>query len=190
LAISKQRKAELVTQYIEQLKQSQGIILADYRGLSVDDMNQIRRTVRPLGGKFQVVKNRLLALALKEVGLSLPEEWLVGPTAIGFCHEEVPPVAKALRDATKELEVLRIKGGLVGTSVISAKQVYAIADLPSREVLLAQVLGTINAPATRLAGVIASGIRQVLNVLQAYVDKLQESGSTPGIGMEQAAEPA
>ena len=190
MAISKQRKAELVAQYVEQLKQSQGIILADYRGLSVDDMSKIRHAMRPIGGGFHVVKNRLVALALQEVEKSLPEEWLIGPTVIGFCHDEIPPVAKTLVDAVKDLETLRIKGGLVGTAVISAEQVRTIAGLPPREVLLAHVLGTINAPATQLAGVVASGIRQVLNVLQAYVDKLQESGSTPGIGMEQAAEPA
>ena len=189
MAISKQRKAELVAQYVEQLKQSQGIILADYRGLSVNDMSRIRHAMRPIGGKFQVIKNRLMALALKEVEMSVPEEWLTGPTVISFCHNEVPPVAKALKNAAKNLEALRVKGGLVGTSVISAEQVYIIADLPPLDVLLAQVLGTINAPARQLAGVVASGIRQVLNVLQAYVDKLQESGSAPGIGMEQAAEP-
>ena len=95
MAITKQKKEELVTQYIEQLKDSQGVILTDYRGLTVGDMQNIRKAIRPTGGNFHVVKNRLLALALKEVGLSLPEEWLVGPTAIGFCHDEVPPVAKA-----------------------------------------------------------------------------------------------
>jgi len=190
LTISKQRKTELVAQYVEQLQQSQGIILTDYRGLSVSDMSDIRHTMRPVDGKFQVVKNRLLALALKEVGMSLPEEWLIGPTAVGFCHNEVPPVAKALTDAVKNLETLRIKGGLLGTSVIAVEQVRTIADLPPREVLLAQVLGTINAPARQAAGVIANSIRQVLNILQAYVDKLQESGGAPGTRMEQAAEPA
>jgi large subunit ribosomal protein L10 len=177
LAISKQRKDELVAQYTDQLEQSQGIILADYRGLSVSDMSGIRHAMRPIGAKFQVVKNRLLKIALKEAGTSLPEEWLIGPTVIGFCYDEVPPVAKAFTNAAKNLETLRIKGGLIGTSVIAAEQVRVIADLPPREVLLAQVLGTINAP-------------QVLNVLQAYVDKLQESGNTPGAAMEQAAEPA
>ena len=186
MAISKQKKAELVAQYVEQLKQSRGIILTDYRGLGVGDMGDIRHAMRPVGGKFQVVKNRLLALALKEVGMSVAEEWLIGPTAVGFCHDEVPPVVKALTDAVKELEMLRIKGGLVGTSVITGEQVHAIADLPSRETLLAQVLGTINAPASRVSGVVASGLRQVLNVLQAYVDKLQESGGAPGTAMEQA----
>ena len=190
MAISKQRKVELVAQYVEQLKQSQGIILADYRGLGVSDMSDIRHTMRPIGGKFQVIKNRLLALALKEVGMSVPEEWLIGPTVVGFCYEQVPPVAKALTNAAKDLETLRIKGGLVGTSVIAEEKVRVIADLPSREVLLAQVLGTINAPASQMAGVVASGIRQVLNVLQAHVDKLQEAGSAPGTAMEQAAGPA
>ena len=190
MAISKQRKEELVVQYIEQLKQSQGIIMVDYRGLNVGAMGDIRRAMRPVSGQFQVVKNRLLALALKEAGMSLPEEWLTGPTAVGFCYEEVPPVAKALTDAAKDMETLRIKGGFMGTSVLVAEQVRTIADLPPREVLLAQVLGTINAPASRVAGVVASGIRQVLNVLQAYTDKLQESGGAPATAMEQAAESA
>jgi large subunit ribosomal protein L10 len=190
LAISKQRKAELVEQYIEQLKQSQGIILTDYRGLSVNDMSEIRHAMRPIGGKFQVVKNRLLTLALQEAGMLLPEEWLIGPTAVGFCHDEVPPVAKVFTDAAKNLETLHIKGGLVGMSVVEAEQVRAIANLPSREVLLTQVLGTINASASQVASLVANGMRQVLNVLQAHVDKLQDSKGTPGTVMGQAAGPA
>lgn len=177
MAISKQRKTELVADYIEQLEQSRGIILTDYRGLSVKDISDLRRAMRPIGGKFQVVKNRLMLLALQEVGISLPKEWLIGPTAVGFCHEEIPPIAKALTDAAKELGALQIKGGVLNRSVIEAAQVQTIANLPSREVLLAQVLGTINAPARQMAGVVASGIRQILNVLQAHVDKLQESAT-------------
>lgn len=184
MAISKERKVELLGEYIEQLRKSQGIILADYRGLTVSQMENIRRTLRPLGSSIQVSKNRLFRLALQEVGWSLPEEWLTGPTAVSFCYGEVPPVAKALVDARKEMEALKIKGGLVGNVPVTAQQVEEIATLPSREVLLAQVLGTINAPASQVVGVIASGIRQVLNVLQAYVDKLQ------GANTAQAAEPA
>ena len=190
MAISKQQKIELVAQYTEQLKQCQGVILSDYRGLSVHDMSEIRRAMRPTGGKFQVVKNRLLALALKEVGISLPEEWLTGPTAVSFCYDEVLSVAKALTDAARDLEALSIKGGWVGASVIGPEQVHTLADLPPKEVLLAQVLGSINAPASQVVGAVASGIRQVLNVLQAYVDKLQESGNMPAAAMGQAVEPA
>jgi large subunit ribosomal protein L10 len=189
LAISRQRKVELVKEYIEHLKESQGIVLADFQGLSMNEMSQIRHAMRPVGGKFQVIKNRLLALALKEAEISIPDEWLIGPTAVGFCYDEVPPVAKALVDAAKESETLRIKGGFMGTSAIGTEQVQAIAQLPSREVLLAQVLGTINAPASQMAGVVANGVRQILNVLQAYVDKLQETEGAD-VAMEQAAEPA
>jgi large subunit ribosomal protein L10 len=190
LAITKQRKDELVTQYVEQLNQSKGIILVDYRGLGVNDTDGIRQALRPIGGKFQVIKNRLLKLALEEVGMSLPLEWLIGPTGVGFCYEEVPPVAKVFSEVAKELDTLHIKGGLVGASVVQAAQVQVIADLPPREVLLSQVLGTINAPASQVVGVVASGLRQILNVLQAHVDKLQESGETAGAAMEPAAEPA
>ena len=189
MAISRQRKVELIKEYVEQLKESQGIVLADFQGLTVNEMSQLRHTMRPVGGRFQVIKNRLLALALKEAEISIPEEWLIGPTAVGFCHDEVPPVAKALVEAAKEWETLRIKGGVMGTSAIGAEQVKAIAELPSREVLLAQVLGTINAPASQMAGVVANGVRQILNVLQAYVDKLQEAEGA-GPAMEAAAEPA
>lgn len=190
MAVSKQRKAELLEQYVEQISHSQGMILVDYRGLNVHDMSEIRHAMRPVGGKFQVIKNRLLKLALQEANVSVPEEWLLGPTAIGFCYEEVPPIAKILADAAKDLETLRIKGGLIGASVLAEEQVRIIADLPPREVLLSQVLGTINAPASQVAGVISSGIRQVLNVVQAYVDKLEEAGGGSGPVMEQVPEPA
>ncbi len=190
MAISKQRKDELVAQYIEQLGQSEGIILIDYQGLGVNDTDAIRHAMRPIGGNFQVVKNRLMPLALQEVKMSLPAEWLLGPTAIGFCYDEVPPVAKVFIDAAKDLETLRIKGGVIGTSVIEERQVRTIANLPSKEVLFGQVLGTINAPASQVVGVVASGLRQILNVLQAHVDKLEESGGAPSAAMEQAIEPA
>ncbi|MCP4542799.1 MAG: 50S ribosomal protein L10 [Chloroflexi bacterium] len=190
MAISKQRKDELVAQYIEQLEQSKGIILVDFRGLGVNDTDGIRHAMRSTGGKFQVVKNRLMLLALQKAGMSLPAEWLLGPTAIGFCYDEVPPVAKIFTDTAKDLEALRIKGGLIGASVLESGQVRTIANLPSKEVLLSQVLGTINAPATQVVGVVASGIRQILNVLQAHVDKLEESGGASTAAMEQAVEPA
>jgi large subunit ribosomal protein L10 len=179
LAISRERKQELVRQYIERLEQSQGLILADYRGLRVAEMEQLRRTTRETGSTLQVVKNRLLKLALAEAGISLPDEWLQGPTLVAFCTDEMPATAKAMIDFAKDMPALVIKGGLLEGSVLSDEQVKDLANLPSREVLLAQVLGTINAPASQVAGVVASGIRQVLNLLQAYVDKLEGGASAP-----------
>ena len=186
MAISRQKKEELVAEYVENLKKSHGFILTDFSGLSVNETSALRAEMRPLDGRLQIVKNRLLALALEEVDVSIPQEWLIGPTAVSFCFDELPPVAKVLKDATKDLEALQIKGGVMAASPLDVDEINVIADLPSREVLLSQVLGTINAPATQVAGVVASGVRQILNVLQAYVDKLEESGG----GLEQAAEPA
>jgi len=179
LAISRERKEQLVEQYVKQLQASRGMILVDYRGLHVADMERLRRSLRGGGAALLVVKNRLFRLALGRVGVEMPQEWLEGPTAVAFCHGEVPPATKVLCDFAKETESLSIKGGLLETSVMLAEQVKALANLPPREVLLAQVLGTINAPASQVAGVVASGIRQVLNVLQAYVDKLEGQSPAP-----------
>lgn len=188
LALTREQKVERVAQYAEQLEESRGIILVDYRGLSVSEMERIRRSMRPVAGEFQVVKNRLLNLALAQHGMSLPDEWLTGPTAVSFCRDEIPPVAKALVEAGEETDKLSLKGGWMNESILSAAQVKRIAELPSREVLLAQVLGSIHGPGRQVAGAIAGGVRQVLNVLQAYVDKLEDGGA--GAAMEAAAEPA
>ncbi len=182
MALTRDEKVERVAHYVEQMKDSRGIILTNYQGLDVKQMQEIRNEMRPQDGDFEVIKNRLLALALQEVKVSLPDEWLNGPTAIGFCYGDVPPVAKVLNEARKETEILDLKGGWMDGAALSADQVKTIASLPSREVLLAQVLGAINGPARQTAGVVASGVRQVLNVLQAYVDKMEEGGG--------AAEPA
>jgi large subunit ribosomal protein L10 len=188
LALSKEEKVERVAQYVKQLEESRGIILVNYRGLNVAETEMIRKRMRPTASQFQVVKNRLLERALEQQGMSLPEEWLVGPTAVSFCRDEVPPVAKALMEVREETEKLDLKGGWMTGSILSAEQVKSIAELPPREVLLAQVLGAIHGPGRQVAGVVASGVRQVLNVLQAYVDKLEEGGA--GAEMETAAEPA
>ena len=176
MAITRDRKEMLVEQYKELLAQSQGIILTDYRGMRVQEMQQMRRSVRDAECDVHVVKNRLMKLALTDADLTVPDEWLIGPTAIAFCRSDVPPVAKMLTELSDDVS-LAIKGGILEAEILSTEQVDALAKLPSREVLLANVLGTINAPATQMAGVVASGIRQVLNVLQAYVDKMEEQGA-------------
>jgi len=177
LAISRDRKKELVEEYAEQLESCQGLILTDYRGLQVTDMEQLRRDLRQQNIKLQVVKNRLLQLALEGKGMEVPGDWLQGPTAVAYCYDEVQPAAKALNDFAKDSDSLSIKGGVTSAAILTAEQVATLADLPSREVLFAQVLGGINAPASRATSAVAGGIRQVLNVLQAYVDKME--GESP-----------
>jgi large subunit ribosomal protein L10 len=179
LAISRERKEELVRQYTERLQASKALVLVDYQGVRVAESEQLRRSLRENEATLQVVKNRMLKLALAQVGIELPQEWLDGPTAIAFCRGEVPTVAKVLGDFAQEVATFSIKGGLMETAVLSVEQIAVLANLPPRPVLLAQVLGAFNAPASQLVGAVAGGIRQVLNVLQAYVDKLESADPAP-----------
>lgn len=177
MAITRERKAERLQQYLEHLRNSQGVILTDYRGLKVSEVEGLRRSLRGTQTTYQVVKNRIFLRAMKELGLEMPGEWLEGPVAVAFCHGEVVDAAKVIQDFAKGRENFVVKGGLLGRSPVTAAQIAALANLPPKEVVLGQVLGTIQAPASQVVGVVASGIRQVLNVLQAYVDKLE--GKSP-----------
>ena len=181
MAISRERKEELLEQYTEQLHQGSGIVLAHYTGLTVPQMQSLRRQALELDGQVFVVKNTLLAKILKDENLEVPEDLLTGPTLVAFCHQDAPPLAKVFKNFAKEAEEGRfvLRGAIVDGQYYDAAQTAQLADLPGREQLFAQVLGTINAPATQTVGVVASGIRQVLNVLQAYVDKLEDGGAAP-----------
>ena len=177
MAISKGKKKQLVSWYKDLLTRSQAAILTDYRGLTMADMNQLRSKLREVQGEYHVTNNRLMKLALREANLPVPDDLLKGPTATSFCLNEVPTVAKVLLDFSKESSILTIKGGLLGGKVISTDEVTALAELPPRDVLLAQVLGAIQAPASGVARVIAGAIRGILYVLKARVEQLEQQTS-------------
>ena len=173
MALTRERKEMLVRQFAEMAARSSALIFTENQGLTVAEMTQVRRRVREAEGAYHVVKNTLLRLALAQAGLPVPDELLRGPTAVSFCLGEVPPVAKALVEATKEMERLQIKGGILEGRVMDPEGIRALADLPTREVLMAQVLGGIQGPARQVAGVVAGGIRQILNLLQARIEQLE-----------------
>lgn len=177
MAISREKKEELLSWYTDLFSRSSAAILTDYRGLTMGDITQLRNKLREIQGEYHVTKNRLVKLALKEANLPVPEDLLEGPTATGFCFEEVPAVARVLMDFSKESKILVIKGGLLGDRIISADQVTALAELPPREVLLAQVLGTIQGPAGGITRAIAGSIRNILYVLKARVEQLEQQSS-------------
>ncbi len=177
MAITKKRRAELVAEYADLLKKSEALIIASYSGVRVKNVEQLRRKVREASGELRVVKNTLATVALKAAGMPVPEEFLHGDTAIGFAFKDVPGVAKAIQDFTKDSEFVKVKGGGMSGKILSAKEIAALASLPPMPVVRAQLLGLINTPATRIAGSIASAVRQLVNVTKAYADK----------GAEQAA---
>lgn len=171
MAVTRKRKAEQLKEYGELVKKSQAIFLTSYSGVTVKNIQTLRGKVREASGEYHVLKNTLAAIALKEAGLPVPEDLLSTGTAMGFAFNDVAAVAKAIADFAKDSEFVKMKGGVMGGKLLSAKQVEALAALPPLPVVRAQLLGLINAPATGLAGVIAGGVRQVVNVVKAYSEK-------------------
>lgn len=174
MAISKERKTELVADYVDKMNRSQGIILTDYRGLTVAHMTDLRRRLREVDGSFQVVKNTLFRRALKEADIPVPEENLQGPMAAGFCLKDPPPVAKVLVDFAKETQILEIQGAFLGARYIGKDAVKDLADLPPREVLLALLVGSVQGPMSSLASTITAPLRELVQVLQARSEQGQE----------------
>lgn len=168
LALTKARKQALTAQYVELLKSSQGIVLTSFSGAPVRELEALRRKVRESGGEFLVVKNSLLEWALKDAGLEAMPAALEGTTAVGFATDDVLGVAKALVEAARASENLMIKGGMVAGSVYQAPAIEMLADLPPLPVVQARLMAQIQAPATRVAGALASSVRQLATVVKAY----------------------
>lgn len=168
MAISKARKDELVAQYGELVGQSSAIFMADYAGMSVKGLEELRQKVREADGAFHVTKKTLLKYVLEQADKPVPDELMEGQLAAGFAFAQVPTLAKALVDFAKKEDNLTLMGGIFGEDVLSYEQVKALADMPSLPELRAQLLGLISAPAQNLASVVASGVRQVINVVDAY----------------------
>ena len=170
MALSKQRKQELVETYTELLQRSQGVVWVNNKGLSVSEISALRHRLREAEGVCRVTKNRLTRLALQEAGLPATEETLSGPTLAGFAFGEIPPVAKAIYDFAKENDTIEIKGGLLGTQLLSAQEVKTLANLPPLPELRAKLLGLLNSPARGIAGTLSSSVRRVVSVVHAFAN--------------------
>ncbi len=168
MAITRARKEALVSQYKELAEKSSGIILTSFSGVTVKDLQGLRGQIREVGGEFHIVKNSLMDIAFKELKLPLPEGSTDGTTAIGFAPEEVPAVAKAIVDLSREGETLEIKGGLIDGELIDQAGIIRLADLPPMPVVQAQLLGLITTPAGQVAGALASALRGLAGVINAY----------------------
>ena len=170
-------KVSVVTEVRERLNGADGAILTEYRGLTVKQLAVLRAALRPAGGTYRVYKNTLVRLAARDLGMAELEELLVGPTAITFVHGDAAAVAKGLRDYARTHPALVIKGGVLGTKVLSAVDTASLADLPSREVLLARLAGGLAAPMQTFAGLLAAVPRGFAYGLKALID---QGGAGPG----------
>lgn len=175
--MNRTEKRQVVTDFSKKTEGVQAAVLTHYRGLNVEQINTLRRRFREEKISYHVVKNTMMKLAAKGTDLEKLNDYFKGPTAIAISHGDPVSLAKILSEFVKTQPKLEIKAGLIQGKVISPDEIKALATMPSREVLLAQILGGIQVPAQELAGVISSGLRQVVGVIQARADQLAESES-------------
>lgn len=155
-----EEKSQVVAEIRERFQQSSGVVLADYRGLTVAEVTKLRSELRQAGVEYRVLKNTMVRRAANEVGVNGLDSYLEGPTAVAFSVDPVAP-AKVLSNFAKTNKNFKIKAGVVEGKVIGPEGVKALADLPSREVLLSMVLRGMQAPLTGLANVLQGPIRKM-----------------------------
>jgi large subunit ribosomal protein L10 len=179
-------KVAVVDEVRQRFAGSDAILLTEYRGLTVKAIADLRRQLRPAGGDYKVYKNTLVRFAARELGVEGTDELFVGPTAIAFVSGDSAAVAKSLRDFARTNPNLVVKGGVLGNKVLSSADVTALADLPPRDVLLAQLGGALKAPMQQFAGLLQALPRNFAYGLKALIDK----NATPGPSGSPAAETA
>jgi large subunit ribosomal protein L10 len=171
LAISKERKHEVVAEYGEWASRSQVLILTEYKGVTMKQLDELRRKVREVGGEFHIVKNTLASLAFKEQGMPTPQGFFEGSTAVGFAFTDAPAMIKAMSEFIRTNEFIKVKGGYLDKLPITADDVKALAELPPLPVIRAQLMGTLLAPASQLARILAEPARRMASVVKAYADR-------------------
>ena len=173
MPITKARKSELIESYKEMIEKSHAIVLAQYLGLTVQEMQSLRGGLRESDARIVVAKKTLMKRALNELDRPIPEDAFIGPIGFVFLGEDIGAGAKALKAFTKEVgkERFIITGGILGDTILDDAAAKSLADLPTKDVMRASLIGTIVAPMTSLLGAISAPQRDIVGVLQARIDK-------------------
>ncbi len=180
-------KASIVEDLVSRFQKSPFLIITDYHGLKVDQFSDLRTRLAGVGARYTVVKNTFLNRASRELGYPDLTSSLSGQTAIVTGDKDVSAAAKVLRTFATESKKLAVRAGVVDSSLFSDKQIEALADLPSKEVLQAQLLGLLQTPAIQLLRTINEPGRSVASLLQAYVDKQGSASAEAAPAEAQAA---
>ena len=173
-------KERVVAELAEQLRSTESLIVADYRGLTNADLVELRAKVRGSGGRFQVVKNTLTRRAADMAGTESLLALLEGPTAIAFVETDGDPVAvaKALADTAKDTKVLTLRGGILSGRTITGADVDELAKLPAPEVVKSQLVGAVVAPLTQLVALLAAPLRDLVGLIDARIEQLETEGAS------------
>ncbi|MBN2303210.1 MAG: 50S ribosomal protein L10 [Anaerolineae bacterium] len=172
MAISKERKQELVTQYVDMLQDARGIVIAEYRGMTVKQLDDLRAKLREKNASFIITKNTLLKIALEQVGMAAPDDLLAGPVALAVAYEDLPATVKTVLEYANGNELFITKGGVIGESAVAGSDLEAISQLPSLDVLRAQLVGMVTMPLTQFVGLLEEPGRQLVAVVRAGTDGL------------------
>ncbi|MYD08965.1 MAG: 50S ribosomal protein L10 [Chloroflexi bacterium] len=178
LPISKERKQELVAEYVEILNESDGFVVVQTQGLSVSQIQGMRNALREQNGRYLVAKNTLIKKALETADWAIPEHLLTGPVAYIFGRDNMPGVSKALLKHIKDEEFdekMQVTGGMMNGDILDAQEVEAVSQLPTLDELRAQLAGMVVAPAQGIVNAIHQATGGVVNVLQAYLDEQGEA---------------
>ncbi|MBT3241471.1 MAG: 50S ribosomal protein L10 [Chloroflexi bacterium] len=170
MALSKERKQQVIAQYEKWLTESEAVVLTEYIGLNMPQIDELRAKIREAGGEFHVVKNTLVKRAFESAKLEAPDEYFVNSSAIGVAFEDPPGVAKAIKDFGKDHEFVQIKGGFMDGVHMSADEIKALAELPPLPVVRGQLLGVISAPASKLVRTLAEPGRSLAQVVKSRAD--------------------
>ena len=170
---SLENKKEVVSEITEKMKNSKSFIVTDYRGLNVAQVTKLRAELRNAGIEYRVLKNTLMTIAADDIGLEGIQDYFKGPTAVAFGVEDAVAPAQILAKFAKQYEALEIKAGILEGKFINAEEIKALADLPSREVLLAKLANVLQSPIAGLANVLQGPIRKFGYAL-VEVQKLKE----------------
>jgi large subunit ribosomal protein L10 len=175
----KRDKERVVAELVERLRASDTLIVADYRGLTMSEIDGVRTELLKHGARFSVVKNTLTKRAAEEAGVKGLIELLDGPTAIAFVLEgDMVAVAKSLNDTARQTKVLSLKGGILQGQPVGPDEVQKLAALPPANVLQGQVLGAVVGPLNAIVGLFTAPLRDLVGVLDARIQQLQEQGET------------
>ena len=176
----KDQKEQVVAELTERLRTSETLLVADYRGLTMTEIDALRGELLKHGARFSVVKNTLTRRAAEAAGADALLALLEGPSAIAFLEAEGDPVAaaKALSDAARTTRILQIRGGVLEGRAMSGDEVESLAKLPSTDVVRAQVLGAITAPLTAIVGLFAAPLQNLIGLIDARIEQLQAQGDT------------
>ena len=165
-------KIERVAELKEQIESANALLLTEYRGLTVEEITELRRSLRDVDASLSVIKNTLMQRAANDAGIAELDDLLVGPSAIAFVNGDVVAVAKKLKDASKQFPALVIKGGYMDGAPLDAAGASSLADLESREVMLSKIAGMLKSEMSRAAATFIATQSKFLSLLEAYKEKL------------------